>query len=210
MLLILFNAAISNLVSKLQTIIITISIQPRSQVLFRNDFAPSRDIDGLFRPFQSSSSVLDPASHPSLFQSTLVVIIKVRTFVVCIMVAHVLIYRMSSTRTKLKLWRGISFLLFLSEYSHSFNTSRSALKLQQIVQEDPDANFVTRLHSGKLQIIPWPVIGSKAFYRLFSVVKKKLYQQKTTHRTAGEFLHTLKTLIAKLNVRPIPFSGPPH
>jgi hypothetical protein len=117
---------------------------------------------------------------------------------------------MSSTQTKLKLWRGISILLFLSEYSHSFNTPRSALKFQKIVQDEPDANFITRLHSGKLQIIPWPVIGSKAFYRLFSAVKKQLDQQKTTHSTAGEFLQTLKTLIAKLNVRPIPFSVQPH
>jgi hypothetical protein len=47
------------------------------EVLFRNNFALSRDITGLFHSFQSSSSVLDPASNPSLFQSTLVVIIKV-------------------------------------------------------------------------------------------------------------------------------------
>ncbi|KAI9450273.1 hypothetical protein BJY52DRAFT_1357697 [Lactarius psammicola] len=57
-LLVLFNTAISNL------------------VLFRNNFALSRDISGLFQSFQSSSSVLDPKSNPSLFQSTLVVIIK--------------------------------------------------------------------------------------------------------------------------------------
>ncbi|KDQ64238.1 hypothetical protein JAAARDRAFT_201615 [Jaapia argillacea MUCL 33604] len=58
MLLVLFNTAISNL------------------VLFRNNFALSRDIAGLFQSFQSSSSVLDPASNPTLFQSTLAIIIK--------------------------------------------------------------------------------------------------------------------------------------
>jgi hypothetical protein len=46
-------------------------------VLFRNNFALSRDITGLFQSFQSSSTVLDPAANPSLFQSTLVIIIKV-------------------------------------------------------------------------------------------------------------------------------------
>ncbi|KAG1790651.1 uncharacterized protein HD556DRAFT_685885 [Suillus plorans] len=52
-LLVLFNTAISNL------------------VLFRNNFALSRDITGLFQSFQSSSTVLDPASsNLSLFQST--------------------------------------------------------------------------------------------------------------------------------------------
>ncbi|KAL5492779.1 hypothetical protein ACEPAI_4226 [Sanghuangporus weigelae] len=57
-LLVLFNAAISNL------------------VLFRNNFALSRDITNLFQSFQSSSTVLDPEANRSLFQSTLVIIIK--------------------------------------------------------------------------------------------------------------------------------------
>ncbi|KAH8114613.1 hypothetical protein DFH11DRAFT_1764484 [Phellopilus nigrolimitatus] len=57
-LLVLFSAAISNL------------------VLFRDNFAMSRDITNLFQSFQASSSVLDPDANPSLFQSTLVIIIK--------------------------------------------------------------------------------------------------------------------------------------
>ncbi|KAI0751604.1 hypothetical protein C8Q80DRAFT_1158354 [Daedaleopsis nitida] len=58
-LLVLFNTAISNL------------------VLFRNNFAMSRDITGLFQSFQASASVLDPEANPMLFQSTLAIIIKV-------------------------------------------------------------------------------------------------------------------------------------
>ena len=46
------------------------------QVLFRNNFALSRDITGLFQSFQNSSTVLDPVANPALFQSTLVIIIK--------------------------------------------------------------------------------------------------------------------------------------
>ncbi|PPQ72320.1 hypothetical protein CVT26_007277 [Gymnopilus dilepis] len=57
-LLVLFNTAISNL------------------VLFRNNFALSRDITGLFQSFQSSASVFDPAANPGLFRSTLAIIIK--------------------------------------------------------------------------------------------------------------------------------------
>ena len=78
-LLVLFNTAISNLVSKSPHLAVTVvHLNFRHmQVLFRNNFALSRDITGLFQSFQSSSSVLDPASNPSLFQSTLVVIIKV-------------------------------------------------------------------------------------------------------------------------------------
>ena len=82
-LLVLFNTAISNLVSR------TTRHGPRGgrdgdqsrfvlQVLFRNNFALNRDITGLFQSFQSSSTVLDSKANPSLFQSTLVIIIKVR------------------------------------------------------------------------------------------------------------------------------------
>jgi hypothetical protein len=78
--------------------------------------------------------------------------------------------------------------------------SRFSLKFQKIVQDEQDANFITRLHAGKLQIIPWPVIESREFYKLFAALKRKLDQQPTSHHTAGEFLHTLKTLMAKLKV----------
>ncbi|TFK93593.1 hypothetical protein K466DRAFT_91996 [Polyporus arcularius HHB13444] len=57
-LLVLFNTAISNL------------------VLFRNNYAMSRDIAGLFHSFQSSASVLNPEANPMLFQSALMIIIK--------------------------------------------------------------------------------------------------------------------------------------
>ncbi|KAI9431439.1 hypothetical protein BJY52DRAFT_1423126, partial [Lactarius psammicola] len=144
-LLVLFNTAISNL------------------ILFRTDFALSRDITGLFQSFQSSSSVLDPKSNPSLFQSTLVTIIK-----------------------------------DVIDSDKAEVTKEFALKFLKIVQDERGANFITRLHAGKLQIIPWPVIGSREFYKLFSSVKKMLDQQRTSHNTAGEFLHTLKTLMAKL------------
>ena len=76
--------------------------------------------------------------------------------------------------------------------------SRFSLKFQKIVQDEQDGNFITHLHGGKLQIIPWPVIKSEEFYTIFSALKKKLDQQPTLHHTAGEFLHTLKTLMAKL------------
>ncbi|KAF7978535.1 hypothetical protein HWV62_45432 [Athelia sp. TMB] len=144
-LLVLFNTAISNL------------------VLFRNNFALSRDIAGLFQSFQSSSTVLDPAANPTLFQSTLVIIIK---------------DVVDSDK---------------AEIAREFS-----LKFQKIVQDEQDANFITKLHAGKLNIIPWPVIESRDFYRLFPALKKSLDKQVVTHRTAGEFLYTLKTLMAKL------------
>jgi len=81
---------------------------------------------------------------------------------------------------------------------------RFSLKFQKIVQQEQRANFISRLHRGKLDIIPWPVIESKEFYKLFSTLKKRLDSQKTSHTTAGEFLYTMKTLMAKLKVRLTP------
>ncbi|KAI6101004.1 hypothetical protein EV401DRAFT_1890426 [Pisolithus croceorrhizus] len=132
-LLVLFNTAISNL------------------VLFRNNFALSRDITGLFQSFQSSATVLDPKENPSLFQSTLVIIIKDVV-----------------EADKVEIGREFS------------------LKFEKIVQDEQEANFITRLHA--------------EFYKLFTKVKRCLDQQPVTHPTAGEFLHEMKTLMAKLKV----------
>lgn len=75
-LLVLFNTAISNLVGVLSYLLRSISDQA-VQVLFRNNFVMSRDITSLFQSFQSSAMVLDPAANPSLFNSTLVIIVRV-------------------------------------------------------------------------------------------------------------------------------------
>ncbi|KAI0921705.1 hypothetical protein AcW2_006594 [Taiwanofungus camphoratus] len=144
-LLILFNTAISNL------------------VLFRNNFALSRDITGLFRSFQSSSSILDPTTNPDLFQSTLVIIIK-----------------------------------DVVESDKSEIVKEFSLKFQQIVQLEQGSNFISRLHRGRLMIVPWPVIESRQFYTLFNTLKKSLDKQETTHSGGSIFLQTLKTLMAKL------------
>jgi hypothetical protein len=75
---------------------------------------------------------------------------------------------------------------------------RFRLKFRGIVKEEQKANFISRLHRGKLDIIPWPVIESSEFYKLLSALKKRLDQQPISHPVAGEFLHTIKTLMAKL------------
>ena len=68
------------------------------------------------------------------------------------------------------------------------------------MQQEKDDNFISRLHGGKLDIMPWPVIESREFYKLFGTLKARLDQQAFSHSTAGEFLHTIKTLMAKLKV----------
>ncbi|KAG9091466.1 hypothetical protein FS749_016528, partial [Ceratobasidium sp. UAMH 11750] len=147
-LLVLFNTAISNL------------------VLFRNNFALSRDIAGLFTSFQSSAMVLDPNANKGLFNSTLAIIIKDVT---------------SSDAKDI-----------VKEFS---------LKFRQIVAKEQDQNFISRLHRGRIQIIPWPVINSPGFYTLFRQLRQKLDEQRFTHGTAGAFLHNLKTLMAKIKAQ---------
>ncbi|KAF8690053.1 hypothetical protein RHS03_09010, partial [Rhizoctonia solani] len=144
-LLVLFNTAISNL------------------VLFRNNFAMSRDIAGLFTSFQSSATVLDPNVNRGLFNSTLAIIIKDVT--------------------------NADSKDIVKEFS---------LRFQAIVEREKDQNFITRLHRGRVQIIPWPVINSPGFYTLFNRLHQKLDQQPFTHGTGGAFLHNLKTLMAKI------------
>jgi hypothetical protein len=68
------------------------------------------------------------------------------------------------------------------------------------VEQEQDANFISRLHGGRLDIIPWPVIDSKDFYKLFTILKRRLDLQKVSHPTAREFLYRIKTLMAKLKV----------
>ncbi|KAH9912631.1 uncharacterized protein BXZ73DRAFT_56103, partial [Epithele typhae] len=140
-LLVLFNTAISNL------------------VLFRNNFAVSRDIAGLFQSFQSSSTILSPDDNPELFQSMLAIIIKANLTLSC---------------------------------------DRFHLKFQQIVQTEQAMNFITRLHKGRFDIVPWNVIESKQFYTLFKAMKRSLDRQPITHPTGSVFLQRIKTLMAKL------------
>lgn len=49
-------------------------------------------------------------------------------------------------------------------------------------------------------IIPWPVIESRQFYTLFPALKMTLDKQTITHPKAAIFLHTMKTMMAKLKV----------
>ncbi|KAG8938850.1 hypothetical protein FRC04_007415 [Tulasnella sp. 424] len=74
-------------------------------------------------------------------------------------------------------------------------------KFSQIVSKEQATNFISVLHDGQLKVIPWSVIQSKGFYVLFSKLKNFLFSQECTHGTAGEFLITLKTLMAKIKAQ---------
>ncbi|KAG8900443.1 hypothetical protein FRB99_006039 [Tulasnella sp. 403] len=148
MLLVLFNTALSNL------------------VLFRNNFALSRDVANMFTSFQASTHLFDPASNPKLFKGLLAIVIK---------------DVVDSDKKEI-----------VKEFSSKFS---------QIVSTEQADNFITVLHDSQLTVIPWNVIQSREFYTLFSKLSKHLFKQQTTHATAGEFLITLKTLMAKLKAQ---------
>jgi hypothetical protein len=80
------------------------------------------------------------------------------------------------------------------------DTRRFSSKFGQIVRDEAGDNFITKLHRGKLDVMPWPVIQSPQFYRMFGLLKTRLEQQPVTHKSAGDFLRVLKMLMAKLRV----------
>ena len=69
------------------------------------------------------------------------------------------------------------------------------------MRDEAGDNFISKLHRGKLDIIPWPVIRSPEFYNMFGSLKACLEKQPVTHKSAGDFLRVLKMLMAKLKAR---------
>jgi hypothetical protein len=76
-------------------------------------------------------------------------------------------------------------------------------KLERIVGEEQDGNFISRLHRGDLVIVPWPMMSSPAFYHTFDDIKKLLLGRPVVHSTGGEFLGVLKMLMAQIQVRSV-------
>ncbi|KAG9039495.1 hypothetical protein FS837_000976 [Tulasnella sp. UAMH 9824] len=148
MLLVLFNAAISNL------------------IMFRNNFAVNRNVANMFTSFQASTRLFDPQNNPNLFKGLLAIIIK---------------DVVDSDKKEI-----------VEEFRSKFN---------QIVLRERGENFITVLHDSQLAVMPWDVIQSKEFYTRFSKLSKHLFKQRATHRNSGEFLLTLKTLMAKLTAQ---------
>ena len=94
------------------------------------------------------------------------------------------------------------------EYEHDVVGSAASLirifrfadKFHAIVRDKQGENFITTLHRGQLDIIPWPVIQSQEFYTQMGVLRSKLEGKSSTHGDAAKFLRTLKLLMARLKV----------
>ncbi|KIO18763.1 hypothetical protein M407DRAFT_224787 [Tulasnella calospora MUT 4182] len=148
MLLVLFNTALSNL------------------VIFRNNFALSRDVANMFTSFQASTHLFDPSANQRLFKGLLTIVIK-----------------------------------DVVDGDKRDIVKEFFAKFSQIVSKEQATNFITVLHNSQLTVIPWSVIQSREFYALFGKLRNLLFSQKSTHGTAGEFLMTLKTLMAKMKAQ---------
>ncbi|KZT34134.1 hypothetical protein SISSUDRAFT_314112 [Sistotremastrum suecicum HHB10207 ss-3] len=45
-------------------------------------------------------------------------------------------------------------------------------KFQRIVMDEQESNFITRLHNGNINIIPWPLIETEKFYTIFKQISR--------------------------------------
>ncbi|KAG1838821.1 hypothetical protein DFJ58DRAFT_860833 [Suillus subalutaceus] len=77
-------------------------------------------------------------------------------------------------------------------------TRKFAIKCQKIVQNEQDANFISRLHAGQLNMIPWPVIESQEFHQLFPALKRQLDKKK---KLLGDWAATPSSLYLASGLR---------
>ncbi|KAF8305258.1 hypothetical protein DL93DRAFT_2160360 [Clavulina sp. PMI_390] len=117
-------------------------------VIFRNNFALSRDLSDL---------------NPTLFRSILCIVIRDVTDI------------------------------DRDEVCNEFLS-----KFQRFVIDEQEGAFITKIHRGKLNILPWPIIRSQEFYDLLDLLRDRLDQQEPSHGNALMFLQTLKGLMAML------------
>ncbi|KAI9429455.1 hypothetical protein H4582DRAFT_2149461 [Lactarius indigo] len=74
-------------------------------------------------------------------------------------------------------------------------TREFSLKFQKIVQQEQRPNFISRLHRGRLNIIPWSVIESREFYNLFSHSFRSSYSSFLTETMTEHRAKTLSTFL---------------
>ncbi|GBC20090.2 hypothetical protein GLOIN_2v1880492 [Rhizophagus irregularis DAOM 181602=DAOM 197198] len=73
-------------------------------------------------------------------------------------------------------------------------------KFDQLIAEEGEDNFITRMYGGGLDIIPWPVFGEIAWFKTLSIINKKLEKQKVKYENAITFLQNIKVIMAKLKI----------
>ncbi|PKY60332.1 hypothetical protein RhiirA4_483920, partial [Rhizophagus irregularis] len=73
-------------------------------------------------------------------------------------------------------------------------------KLSQLVKKEGEDNFITKMFGERLDITPWPVFNTIAWFKKLSKIKKILDKQKTKYENARTFLQNTKVIMAKLKI----------
>ncbi|POG65607.1 hypothetical protein GLOIN_2v1665293 [Rhizophagus irregularis DAOM 181602=DAOM 197198] len=74
------------------------------------------------------------------------------------------------------------------------------LKFSQLVSEEGEDNFISRMYKGGLDIIPWPMFNDASWFKTLSKVNKKLDKQEAKYENARTFLQNTKVIMAKLKI----------
>ncbi|CAB5351424.1 unnamed protein product [Rhizophagus irregularis] len=74
------------------------------------------------------------------------------------------------------------------------------IKFSQLVSEEGEDNFISRMYKGGLDIIPWPMFNDAAWFKTLSKVNKKLDKQEAKYENARTFLQNTKVIMAKLKI----------
>ncbi|CAI2161648.1 17233_t:CDS:10, partial [Funneliformis geosporum] len=73
-------------------------------------------------------------------------------------------------------------------------------RFEQLVTEEGEDNFITKMYKGGLNIMPWPIFNDAAWFKALAEVKSILDEQETKYVNARIFLQNIKVIMAKLKV----------
>ena len=144
--------------------------------MFRNNFALSRNISGLFTVnllFALIASFFQLTSSPHFFIQPLELPIIVIYSWSCIQSRNLQwdsLYYYSRCRWhwRTRYYQRVWYYLFdvLGSSLTVLHNARFSLKFRKIVADEKEGNFISRLHRGRISIIPWSVCISRRFFAL--------------------------------------------
>ncbi|CAG8491773.1 7035_t:CDS:10 [Funneliformis caledonium] len=73
-------------------------------------------------------------------------------------------------------------------------------RFEQLVTEEGEDNFITKMYKGGLNIMPWPIFNDAAWFKALTEVKSILDEQESKYENARIFLQNIKVIMAKLKV----------
>ncbi|CAG8505503.1 11510_t:CDS:10 [Funneliformis caledonium] len=74
------------------------------------------------------------------------------------------------------------------------------LRFSQLVSEEGEDNFISRMYQGGLDIVPWPMFNDATWFRTLSKLNNRLDMQEAKYDNARTFLQCTKVIMAKLKI----------